>query len=367
MQVERCVPKSNLLIMYFLANPNSKHLNSWIELYEKCSHSVTGMYTIHDGEFHNKAISVNRFFVLNKIFSYIWLGLFLRFIRIDSNTVYHAHGASGYGLSAFLSGRDYIVTVYGSEIFAKHNFLYTFLVKLILSNAKSVTVTSDFAKVKVFDITGKLDNIHCFHTGINFHNLSGFECKKSESATLRFLSVRNCAPVYRTEDVIKSFLSFKNEFVDVNPVLTVILGNGDKTYFCNLKSKFEAAGVVFLEKILEHNELVKLISESDVCISFPESDQMSSTVLEVLYLGKYLISSELASYNKLYDALPGEFVFRCSHPDELKDAMLFSVGVVNSLQSKHSLKKYLESKYSVEIALVEFKNVLAELQNEKKV
>ena len=299
--------------MIFLANPSSFHLKTWIEIYRDAEHKISNIFTVHSGDVDD--IKPIKIFFLNKILSYVILGLILKikFIGRPKTDFLHAHGASGYGLTAFISGLPYIATIYGSEILGKHGAIYRFVVKKILERAVFITVTSDYTKEVLISIGLDENKVVCFHTGIDFSKLDSIAPDTNNSiygdkSTYNVVSIRNCAPHYRVECIIEDFLKFCRINSQSNYILHIIFGNGDKEYFDYLKLKYISNGNVnFINGFLPYNELLRLIRNSDLCINYPITDQLSATLLEAMYLCKNVVSIDLDSYSRLHS----KYYFPC--------------------------------------------------------
>ena len=313
----------------FLGNQSSFHLVTWKKLYGSLGIDIQEIGTIHQKLDNFEKQNLIGFQFLPKILRYVILGLYCLIRFTEKNVVFHAHGASGYGLSALLSGRKYIVTVYGSEVLNPQNSqLYKLIVKLVLMRAYSITVTSSITKayiVEHFKISEK--KIHCFHTGIDTDQLDELVIQQMgtpqvlDTAQIKFLSIRNSASHYRTQEIVEAFLKLNNLDKQTHS-LTLIQGNGDELYWNELKAKFgEYQNIHFLNGLINHDRFLNLIYTSDVCINFPKTDQLSTTILEALYLKKKLISSDLDAYQELYsEKLQG--VVTANNAEELDQAFL---------------------------------------------
>ncbi|WP_272164967.1 glycosyltransferase [Vibrio diabolicus] len=286
--------------MIFLANTSSLHVSVWFRLYEKLNRNVQAIYSVHD---FDKSLEKNfvfrKIYFLNKIVSYFLLGARLFFSKSDIRLL-HAHGASGYGIAALISGKSYVVTVYGSEIFGSHSFLYHYFVGKVLKHASAITVTSVAARIRVESIIGENEKTFLFHTGINTDYLNMFT-KKEKSGKFVITSVRNTARQYRTDDIIEAYILFKSRSEAVEVELNIFLGNGDESYFNELRTRYSDYGINFISGKLSYEQILTLISDSNLCISFPVSDQLSSTLLECIYLKRKVLSSDLESYSVLKD------------------------------------------------------------------
>lgn len=236
-----------------------------------------------------------------KILSYLLLGFRLRFSRAP---FVHAHGASGYGLAAWLSGKPYIATVYGSEVLAQHSFFFRLMMRIILQHARIVTVTSKMTRAKLIsEFKVSPTKIRCFHTGLDTATIDSIRTaahKEQARDRIRVLSMRNTAKHYRTKDIIESCIALARDGYAID--LTIPLGNGDIQYFRKLKESYSIPWITFIERRLDNSEMLELMSNSTVCVSYPTSDQMSTTILEALYLGRPVVMNFLDAYSDLINA-----------------------------------------------------------------
>lgn len=342
--------------LVFFGNQASENVNRWLHLYALEGVQVEGFYSVHPdlGHFPGFISTYSRIW---KPFRYFLLGAKLRLAN-NKEILLHAHGASGYGLAALLSGRPYIATVYGSEVLGKHGFAYRLLVKIVLRNAVRVTVTaSHTSQILAAQFGVATEHVICFHTGLDLEKVQLVSPRQpspeqSSDLPLRFLSVRNAAPHYRTDIIISTFL----KSVGADSTLTVIQGNGDNAYFEGLRQRYgHSRRVHFIPGKLKHIDMLGLIRDHDACISFPISDQLSTSILESLYMGKVTISANLPVYSPLVDnrSLSVAFV-PCGTPSELasafSNASRLAVSNVRSCQeaivqhySDHSIRSKLTS------------------------
>ncbi|SKB91602.1 hypothetical protein [Sphingopyxis flava] len=283
--------------MIFLGNAASFHLQTWRNIYELCGEPVNRLYSIHPvrGDFPEEVTVAAR----SKFSGYFALGMLLR--KLPSNSTIHAHGASGYGFSALLSGRRYIATIYGSEILQPQSFLYRRMMYAVLFGASAITVTSIAARDKISELDPKLEKkTSLFHTGVDAQQLAEVEARAASFADekLRILLIRNAAPHYRTHQVLTAISgAIGDRDIDV----FIPIGNGDRKYFDYVRSQFQDQRFIFIDRPLDRIEYLGLISKSDICVNFPKSDQVSATLLEALYFDKIIVTNRLDSYNELID------------------------------------------------------------------
>lgn len=333
----------------FLGNSQSVHISHWQKIYNIIHKDVDVLYTVH--ECTNSSFLCKRIFLHNKILSYLLLGVYLRFSSVG---LMHVHGSSGYGLAAYISGKRYIATVYGSEILGEHSLLYQKMMKLIFKRATSITVTSAVADSRVKNILIKdLEKIFHFHTGINTdnieRNISSIDTHINELPEKYFLSIRNTANQYRTESIIKGFLLSKVSRYGIH--LVVFLGNGDIKYFERLREEYKGRCVFFIDKILEQNELHTLTQNSIGCVNFPITDQLSASLLETMYIGKTIISSKLKSYENFIEKNDvAKNMYFVNNEEEIADAMCSLAAYKNSVEDDgvvENIRNTIKHDYSI--------------------
>lgn len=338
----------------FLANPTSFHLAAWKRIYHHLGIRDINIATIHDnslaGPEFNHVIQVS---VRPKALAYVLLGLRLRASRV---AWVHAHGASGYGLVAWISGKPYIATVYGSEVLAQHSRLYRALIRAILGRAKAITVTSNATRdVILRDFAVSPDRIHAFHTGIDTDALGLIECPVPLSAKTGpklVFSIRNTAPTYRTKEIIEACAKLveRGSLID----LVVPLGNGDPDYFRALQNRFPLPWIRYIDRRLENREMLGWMRRADVCVSYPVTDQMSTTILEALLVSRTVVVGWLDAYADLARCAEENGALVFAHDGGLLPAIELAI---NS-EAVRSSAPFVRDHYGVSQAAFHLKRIL---------
>lgn len=284
--------------MIFLGNPASVHLETWRDLYARRDLAVDTLFTIHagDGPFPLR----RRVAFGGKLLSYLLLGLRLR--AVAGRAPMHAHGASGYGLAALVSGRPYVVTIYGSELLAKRGRIYGAMVRQVLRRARFITVTSRAVEQRVRAVEPTLGRkVLCFHTGIDPARLDAVATVRDArrpTEPVRVMCIRNAAPQYRTREILTALKTVVDQ---VPPfTVTVPLGNGDPAYFARLREEFTDPWIIYIDAMLPRDAYLALIHDADLCINFPLSDQTSATLIEAVYFDRAILTVYLDAYADLF-------------------------------------------------------------------
>ncbi|MFT6341593.1 MAG: hypothetical protein ACJASW_002792, partial [Polaribacter sp.] len=201
----------------FLANQDSVHVKRWLEVVDQEIFEIEALDLVLPP--------------FMKVFKYVLLGLVARFKK-DLGLL-HAHSALGYGLSAWMSGKKYVVTVYGTEVFsAKPRSFKRLLLKKVFRGASAVTCTSDEMKGLLIDSFGvPAFKVYNFSLGIS--DLFGGSLRKKEKETV-FFHNRRLHPHYNLDVIISTFEKLASDNEDVR--LKLLSGDCDFDYKEKVKS-----------------------------------------------------------------------------------------------------------------------------------
>ena len=128
------------------------------------------------------------------------------------------------------------------------------------------------------------------------------ECDLSNQNDITFIINRRIHPYYNTLQIIESFIqlyqkkqNFKVIFID---------GKFDPEYKLKVKERLISVPFqyIYIEEFLEEKELALFYSGADYSLSFPNSDEISASVLQSFSMGvKPIINSTNIAYNQ-FDA-----------------------------------------------------------------
>lgn len=242
---------------------------------------------------------------------YFLAGLRSRFL-LDEDVLVHAHNASGYGLMALLSGRRYIVTIYGSDVYnaAQRGRLYAFVVSRILRKADRLTCTTTAMRDYVTEHFGvDKDRVHVFSMGIS----RDFAYSASERNIVRevlglkgsivITSNRRMQPQYRIDLIVRAFAELLRRSDRYR--LIIFEGDGSPSYSKVIAQLIIDLGisdfVIAVRGIRTPIQVRALLAASDIVVSIPESDQLSASVLEALACRALVLGAEIPAYRELLD------------------------------------------------------------------
>lgn len=291
----------------YVANMSSPHVRQWLDLLD--SDMDLSVATI-DTEVDLAALSNYGFRVSNvvclpkslrffpKVLKYVALGLMLRFRR--DGRLLHAHNTSGYGLAALLSGKKFIVTTYGTEIYRapSSSIYYRSLIRAVLKKAVAITASTDYMKRFLSDFCpGIGSKTYAFSLGVRDEFISTPTVSEGLKKFDRpvWFSNRRVLPLYRTIEILRAFKKFKRN--GGSGSLVILQGDAKGEYVDLVRA--EACGcdaVRFVEGFVDTETLINLLDASDFIVSVPKTDQLSSSILEGMARGCIPILSDLDAY-----------------------------------------------------------------------
>ncbi len=305
----------------FLANPHSPHVRHWEELlnsgeYQACIHTVHHLNQTMIVNSPVKKILPSLFHRIPMPIKYLISGLLLRLtLSKNQDTFFHAHNTSGYGLIAFLSGKPYILTTYGTEIFSasSRSKVYSILLGKILKKAVSISSASPSMTDYLVNYFGiERSKIHEFSLGVADSFCFSQEKRDKIRKELRLVSSpiwivnRRIRSQYHTLELIDAFSRFREK---MNRGFLILLeGDSEPGYLEKVEQNCANNNSIHLIKgFLSQQEMSHYLSAADFSISVPETDQLSSSILEGASCGAIPLLTNLKSYelasefSKLFD------------------------------------------------------------------
>lgn len=316
-------PGQPLSSIRYMANAHSVHVARWLKILAHTKTTISIQTANPIPAFSNGFIDcvplLPGWLKLPMVLRYALGGLVMRF-RGSSRKggIIHAHGASGNGFMAWLSGQRYVIGIYGSEIYCadERGRVYRWLIEQILQGAERISVCStEGAKILEEEFNIPRERLYFFHLGyddVNFRPLD-----RSERMTLRrerglplnepvWVINRRTHPHYRTHDVVNGFLQYSQSGGPGR--LVMLCGDKDAEYtrtICDgLKSHPFGDRVVVVEQMLSAKELASWLQLGDYSVSVPKTDNFSISTLESMGCGTVPILADLEAYCLLRPCQP---------------------------------------------------------------
>lgn len=302
----------------FLAHQHSPHVLYWVRLMER-SDFTTEIYSLRHRTDNSALFIKNSHYIEPNFFRffpasvrYFVCGLYLRLSRFIGKGMgfIHAHNASGYGFMAWLSGDLYGLTVYGSEIYDAPNrgLIYRIIMKSILR--KSLFITSSCSQMtnvlirefgvdakKIKEISFSVPEVFTYSFVLRKKMRSELKIGESERV---WVANRRISPHYNTLDLIQAF----NLFSLTNPkgILILLQGNSDFEYFKHVVVESDQNHrIKLIQGFLSQEDLNSYLCASDFSISIPNTDQLSSSILESMNCKLIPIINDLPAYEQIKD------------------------------------------------------------------
>lgn len=325
-------------MIVFLANSKSPHITPWASHfpfdYNIIIYSITPCL---DKKISSHLCITPSILLVNKpicflplapkALRYVLLGLYLRF-NLPKNTALHAHGASGNGLAALISGHKYLCTIYGSELFclSQRSFLYNLIIKTVFRHANSLSASTIAALPYLEALSSSLlSKTHVFSLGISRIYFEKPPEKKIINNSRTWFINRRVHPHYRTNLVVKSFLRYRAESGCGR--LIILAGDYDPSYLVQVKKTAGNVNYIdIIEDRVDECGMRDILDKANFAISTPKTDQLSSAILEAMSRDCINILVPL----KAYQNIPAVFLD--------KSAVDFEVAIFQAFVQTGSMK-----------------------------
>jgi hypothetical protein len=164
--------------------------------------------------------------------------------------------------------------------------------------------------------------------------------------------------LYKTLEVVRAFKSFKAS--DGVGQLILLRGDASGCYFESVRN--EAQGhpdITLITEYLDQNKMIELLDQSDFTISIPETDQLSSAILEGLARGTVPILRPIDSYSPISEC--GVFI---DHEKSDTEALLEAFQKTSSFSKlemeklANLCKSLAQKKYSKNKSVYEYRKII---------
>lgn len=262
--------------------------------------------------FSLKASIVKRIFLIFKLL-----------VTARKYDVLHVHACSDRGFLPAIVGacvgkiyRKRIILTYhggGADAFFARKIK---LVRKTLQKFDSVIVLSGYLK-SIFDHY----NLPC----IVIPNIAEFDANLYKAKTHiepKYISVRHLRELYNVKCILKAFEKVKKEI----PFATLtILGDGDqKEMLQNWVIKHNLKDVVFVGAV-PHDKMKEYLSQNDIFLTAPKTDNMPMSILEAYNTGLLVISSNVGGVPHMLNDNETGLLFESDNADELAKKMIHCV------------------------------------------
>jgi len=262
---------------------------------------------------------------LGKIFSYLKLILKIKkILKKYKPDILISHYVITYGfIASFSKFHPHISIVYGSDIYQSPS-IFNKIIKRVLSKATSIVVSSkitmDFL-VKKYSINENKFFAHSWGINKKIFNLNIRKSKISKSKILNeynikegnyIFSPRCMKKVYNQEVIIEAFSLIHEKYPQYKLILLYCTNTINK-YLKLIKKEADlldiSQEIIWINRVITEEEMLDLMSLAEVVINIPNTDQLSSTLLESIACGCFPIVSNLEPYKEVIeDGINGIFI-----------------------------------------------------------
>ena len=221
------------------------------------------------------------------IYKSIFLLTMALFFFKKINIIFHGAYNSVLWIIIFFPRVRIISILQGSEIEKDFYGFRSILIRLILKHSNLILCRNNTQKLKVIELASvKTEVCEVVNWGLT-NNLLSITKKNNNNKFIKIISPRATQPEYNIEIIFKVIKKLKKE--------------GYKIKFCYVEynKTLDLLDQEVVDKKmnnLSQTDLWQEIANSDVCISIPEYDGFSNTIIESIALGTYNICSDLTAY-----------------------------------------------------------------------
>jgi hypothetical protein len=287
--------------LLLLANAGSPHVRQWAVFLRHLGIDYS-VATIHKGNLL-AGVPVYQYFPwlrclgrAGEVVCYVLLGLWLRlrYLGRHHKVLLHAHNTSGYGLAAWLSGCPFIVTTYGSEIYTApaRGGLYLRLIQAVLDRASVITASTPAMTAFLqqhFAVPAR--HMHAFTLGVDpvfYPDTMARAARRQELGVEEYELVwiynRRITPLYNTLAVVAAFRVY--HAIAGCGRLLLLEGDCDPNYRDAVHTAAASCpAIIIIPGFLDQQALRGWLSTADFFLSVPNTDQLSSSILEGIACG----------------------------------------------------------------------------------
>lgn len=252
---------------------------------------------------------------------------------------YYSYIASG------LNNVPVIAHPWGTEVFANVNKSIESRFKYTLKNVDAVICTSKKMAQILLELYSET-KLHEISWGVDSQTFTPLVGKERDDILQSFglnktkrtiVFPRGLGKIYRGELVTKLV---KNLLIQgTSNVILIDSGSGPHTLIEELKLlEIAHSSLKFFDRFIAPAKFAEILGVSDICVSIPVTDQRSSTVLQALSCGNFLILSDLGSFEDLFQ-LDGVEIASTSSLEQLEDQILSLIEDPNRLESAKQLNR----------------------------
>ncbi|MGP4769756.1 glycosyltransferase [Acinetobacter sp. PFS20] len=307
-----------ILMLAPYSSPIVQRLSKALEKYSECEVWVASFNVETDLE--KKVISLGE---INSFIDYFKFYKVNKLVKKLNPDIVHAHIINHYGIMAIFQKKPLIVGLWGSDVMLapnKGSFLKREIFKLInaivIKRANLMHTSSNHILEELIKKHGKYikNKTNVFYWGFpveepshtNYQLIQAMLKKEYNIEKDNHLIVfpRGLSKVYDPDNVVKVI----KKLLNIKELKIVVLrGFSSEEDVKNFKDKLGAEGdkIIFINRLLNTNELYVLYSQTKYHVSIPISDALGGGVIEPFLRGSFPILSNIKPYKNFVEQNSG--------------------------------------------------------------
>lgn len=304
----------------YIANSASSHTKKWVDYFTGLGHEVH-VVSHSNVEIPGAHVHYINYSLKNFILK---AGQVHRKIREINPDILHAHQANTCGLyAASMKGYRFIVSTWGSDVLVgpERSFILKKIARYVLEKAYFITSDSFHMSDKIVELGGSKDRIYTFPMGIEDDHIKEKHIFDLNKKLLNIISIRRLEKMFRVDVIIRGFY----EALKVNKNISLTVA-ADGSEMNNLQELVRELGIEHSVKFTgsyNPHDVGKLLSNSDIFVSIPESDSTSVSLLESMYCGLFPVVCGLPANKEWVKDKDNGLVIEDVNEENVKKALLW--------------------------------------------
>ena len=351
-----------------LADANSIHTKRWCYALQQKGLQIA-IWTLSQSEddtFYNKIqiftpnLETSKENILKKLKYLLSLYHLKKTIKIYNPEVIHAHYLSSYGLlGALLNPKNYIISVWGSDIFRfpKKNYLYKLLIVFSLKRAYKICSTSEIMSAETQKYTNKKISVIPF--GIDLKNF--FPQKKQiRNRIFRIGTIKSLEKIYGIDVLIRAFNVFDSKYPEIKKELIIVGKGSQENKLKELVNKYNLADKVVFTGPIKHSEVPSKLKTFDLFCALSREESFGVAVIEAQASGIPVLVSNAPGFREIVKhGITGYIVPRESYTEAAKAMYVLQSSYSASLKMTMDAIKNVEHNYNWDLNIEKMISVYA--------
>lgn len=327
-----------ILKICYLADGGSIHTFRYMKFFVDQGHEVS-LISLRDAtkEIKNLGIKIYNLnvstsnFLLKSIRSLIKIPKVLKILKKINPDVLHTHDIFVYGLYAYLSGKKYVLTPWGTDILImpKKIWVYRMMLPLIFSKAHYIVYEGDNILDSIIRYCSSKKKVKLIRFGIDTKFFSKEKAsnslKKKFEEKVLIVSTRHLEPVYDIETYVKAAAKVLENNKKIH---FLIIGEGSqKQTLVNLAKNLRISKHITFVGKLSPDDMSIYLASSDIYVSTSLSDGgIATSTAEAMSCGLPVVISDFGDNFKWIKPNINGFLFKARDVLSLSNHLKYLIG-----------------------------------------